>query len=353
MWNMDLSTRSWHWWFWLFFIDNHENPSRPKQFMVIWSTKDVEKIKINSYLWHKERDAVKRGNRIDFHGLIGTWYYDGKVMKEPYFMDERDFFVEDNNGPGVLKTIDDDSQVFVGNPNRYKLHLTKDDIDVNLDMVSTNHSLSDHRVTYNNFFKGYGYEILKIHKMNLEGYFDDRGKKEDVTGTVYFQKVRINSPLVPGWYWGTVHMYDGSYLQYFMPHVGQQMLRRKHSQISPLDRGERYLSKRVNFYDKGEDRTYDFKNARISKYFNSKGMPVFTLKANNGREKLDFTLDCYSRACWYFEQPLLKVIRTFLYYNEYPAMLTRFSLEGNGKRITVKDLQGGVANCEHTWGSIL
>ena len=37
-------------------------------------------------------------------------------------------------------------------------------------------------------------------------------------GTAYFQKVTVQAPSVP-WFWGMVHFDDGSYLDWFMPHL--------------------------------------------------------------------------------------------------------------------------------------
>jgi hypothetical protein len=69
--------------------------------------------------------------------------------------------------------------------------------------------------------------------------------------------------------------------------------------------------------------------------------------------RISYTLSSYSRATWYFEQPMLGFIKTLLYYNEYPVTLSRFSLEGKGINITERDLKGGMGNCEHAWGCLI
>jgi hypothetical protein len=148
-------------------------------------------------------------------------------------------------------------------------------------------------------------------------------------------------------------MYDGSYLQYYMLHLGPPIFRRKYSQSSILDFGEMYITKSISFYFKDEDKFHKFTDVKISKNYSSKGLPVFRLEGKNNREKISFTLNSYSRACWYFEQPMLRLLKTVLYYNEYPVMLSKFSLESGGKRITEKDLKGGVGNSEHAWGCLI
>ncbi|UCF08608.1 MAG: hypothetical protein JSW28_02655, partial [Thermoplasmata archaeon] len=169
IWDMDISQRSWWWWFWLIFMQNPENPKCPKQLAVIWSTKDCNQIKINDLLWVREKGIIKTGNRIEFSGAIGTWFFDGRTMREPLFLDKHDFVVEDNNGFGRLATMHTNDHVFSGGSDGYNLHLEKDDFNIDLELTSTNDCLSEPKFNYNSYFRGYGYDILKIRKMNVEG----------------------------------------------------------------------------------------------------------------------------------------------------------------------------------------
>ncbi|MEE9151164.1 MAG: hypothetical protein V3U20_04935 [Thermoplasmata archaeon] len=355
-WNMELSqrryNRSWWWWFWIFFIENKEYPPHPKQLAVIWSTKDCDRFKINDILWIKEKGVRKIGNRIEFNGVIGAWFYDGKRMIEPVILDKRDFIIENRGGNGLFISRDNDDYVLSGNPNRYNVRLKKKGFEVDFELTKTDDILSEDDHTRNNFTKSYGYEILKIRRTNLRGRIRAGLEDSEVKGTGYFQKVMINAPLILPWYWGTVHMNDGSYLQYYMLHLGPPMFRRKISQNSFLDFGERYISKSINFYSKDENRFYKFKDVKISKQFNKAGLPVFMLKGKDRWHEISITLNSYSRACWYFEQPMLRFIKTLMYYNEYPVTMSRFSLKGRGKRITEKELGGGVGNSEHAWGCL-
>ena len=356
IWNMELgkkkSKRSWWWWFWLFFMENEKNPARPKQMVVMWSTKDCDRFRINDVWWTRKKGIQKKGNRTEFGGAIGAWYYDGKEMIEPILLDKRDFAVEDKNGHGRLISCAHENYVLSGDPDHYNLSLAKKGLSVDLDMTSTNDILSEHEYTTNDFFRGYGFDILKIRRMNLDGTIKNGPEETRVKGTAYFQKVRISSPIIPSWYWGTMHTYDGSYLQYYMLHLGPPMFRRKRSQKSPWDWGEMYITKSISFYFKDEDKFYKFKDVRISKKYTKKGMPVFRLVGKNGAQRISMTLNSYSRACWYFEQPVLRFIKTLMYYNEYPVRLSRFSLERKGRKITEKDLIGGVGNSEHAWGCL-
>lgn len=354
MWDLDLSRKknSWWWWFWLFFIENEEFPQHPKQLAVMWSTKDCDRFKIHDLWWVREKDIRKVGNRIDFSGAIGAWYYDGNRMYEPAILDKRDFVTEENDGNGRLVTLDNYDYIFSSNPNGYNVRLKKKGFGIDFKLTGTKDILSEHDYTRNDFYKNYGYEILKIRRMNLKGRIETGSKMKDVKGTGYFQKVMINAPIIPPWYWGTVHMNDGSYLQYYMLHLGPPMFRRKLSQTSLLDFGERYISKSMNFYFKGDDRFYKFKDVTISKRFNEAKLPVFTLIGKNDHQEIHITLNSYSRACWYFEQPAFRFIRTLMYYNEYPVVMSKFHLKSRSRTITAKDLGGGVGNSEHAWGCL-
>jgi len=357
VWNMDLSPgshkRSWWWWFWLFFMENPENPKQPKQLAVMWSTKDCNKFRINDTWWHRQIDTQKRGNKTIIDGMVGAWYYDGKNMIEPVVLDKSFFAISENKDYGSLSSIPKPDYYLSGRPGDYKVHLENKNFKFHVDMGSTRDPLSSEKNSQNNFYFGYGFDILKIRRMNLKGTVKLGNKEEDIKGTGYFQKVRISAPIIPSWYWGTIHMYDGSYLQYYMLHLGPPMLRRKNSQSSPWDWGEKYISKSISFYSKELERPFEFRHPKITKHFNKKGLPVFKMEGEKNGYKIAYTLNSYSRATWYFEQPMLGLIKTLLYYNEYPVTLSKFLLEGKGIRITERDLKAGFCNCEHAWGFLI
>ena len=55
MWDLNTDEKiknlSWWWWWWIFFIKNPKNPARPRQLMILWSTKNCERIIVNDYDW--------------------------------------------------------------------------------------------------------------------------------------------------------------------------------------------------------------------------------------------------------------------------------------------------------------
>jgi hypothetical protein len=357
IWNMDLSSgkhkHSWWWWFWLFFMENKENPSQPKQLAVIWSTKDCNKFRINNMWWHRQRETQKRGYKMIIDGVVGAWYYDGKNMIEPVVLDKSFFAISENEDYGSLSSIPKPDYYLSGKPGKYKVHLENKDFNFHVDMSSTKDPLSYEKFSQNSFYFGYGFDILKIRRLNLKGTVKIGNKEEGIKGTGYFQKVRISAPIIPPWYWGTIHANDGSYLQYYMLHLGPPMFRRKNSQSSPWDWGEKYISKSISFYSKELERPFEFKHPTITKHFTKEGLPVFKMEGENNGYRISYTLKSYSRATWYFEQPMMGLIKTLLYYNEYPVTLSKFLLEGRGIRITERNLKGGVGNCEHAWGCLI
>ncbi|UCE36237.1 MAG: hypothetical protein JSW00_11935 [Thermoplasmata archaeon] len=357
VWNMDLTPgqhkRSWWWWFWLFFMENPENPNRPKQLAVMWSTKDCDKFRINETWWHRRKKTQKMGNQIIIDGAVGAWYYDGKKMKEPVILDKRFFAIRQKENHGILTSTPKPDYYLSGRPGEYKVHLENKNFKFHVDLTSTNDTLSDEKFSENSFYFGYGFDILKICRMNLKGVIKDVTTEGEVAGTAYFQKVRISAPIIPPWYWGTIHMQNGSYLQYYMLHLGPPMFRRKKSHKSNLDWGEKYISKSISFYSKELEKSFEFKNPKISKHFDESGLPIFKLEGMNKENSISFTLNSYSRATWYFEQPMLRFIKTVLYYNEYPVTLSKFSFKGQDVKLTEKDVGTGVGNCEHAWGCLI
>ena len=61
---------------------------------------------------------------------------------------------------------------------------------------------------------GMGYDILRLQGMKALLSIDG----EELEGTAYFQKVTVQAPSVP-WFWGMLHFSDGSYLDWFLPHI--------------------------------------------------------------------------------------------------------------------------------------
>jgi hypothetical protein len=181
-------------------------------------------------------------------------------MIEPVILDKRFFTIQQNADHGSLISTPKPDYYLSGRPGDYKVHLESRNFKFHVDMSSTHDPLSTEKFSQNSFYFGYGFDILKIRRMNLKGSVRLGNKEEEVKGTGYFQKVRISAPIIPPWYWGTIHPNDGSYLQYYMLHLGPPMLRRKLLQNSIWDWGEKYISKSISFYSKELERSFEFKH---------------------------------------------------------------------------------------------
>ena len=92
---------------------------------------------------------------------------------------------------------------------------------IRLTMKPWNEAMSTAREATATYLGSLGYDILRLHGTRCQGTIDG----EDVKGTAYFQKVCVQAPSVP-WYWGMLHLSDGSYIDWFLPHLSTTILSR-------------------------------------------------------------------------------------------------------------------------------
>jgi len=350
LWSLDTSTRikglTWWWWWWLFLIKNKENPERPKQLMILWSTKNCQTVKIDDYDWARKHDIVKGPNGLRFNGMAAAWYFDGNSMEDPVLLEEHDFSSAWNAKGGSLGPTNGRMPAFSGGDGNYRVQLNAKGTDFLFNMSPWTKFQSEPRHSHKKYAGRMGYDILKIYGSKLAGSIGGA----PIEGTAYFQKVMVNAPAVP-WYWGMFHGQDGSYVDYFMPHIGLPCLRRSYSPHSVWDRLELPLSKKINFFHEPSQKHYEFRRNISIKKSVDHGLPTFFVSAKQGDAEIRMKLRAYSRACWKFRQPLGK-LETVLYYNEYPTTMEEFILK-DGTTIIRKDDLGSVAgNTEHAWGTL-
>lgn len=342
---------SWYWWWWIFFIDNPENPKKPKQLMILWSTKYTDDIKINDVAWSSKKLPEWHGNVLKFNGMTAAWWFDGKEMHEPLVLKKMDFEVTRDKDRGELRPICKDDYRFYGNEDEYRVNIVDDENDFRLVMTPWNKYLQEHRFKENHYTKKYSYNILKIYGMKLHGTIDGR----KIKGSAYFQRVNVNAPAMP-WYWGLVHCESGSFMHYFRPFIGPQMFRCKSKARSKLDWGDITLSKSLHFYHKETDTEYEFEKKDISvKHTFRNQQPVFYIHGEDNDKLFHLELEAYSRAHWRFQQRRKLGMRSILYYNEYPASVKDFLFQTKDGSLKVrkKDLGRTHANFEHSWGKLM
>ena len=129
-----------------------------------------------------------------------------------------------------------------------------------LELTPWNSALSTARQANATYAANMGYDILRLHGTRVNGKLDD----QEVSGTAYFQKVCVQAPSVP-WYWGMLHLNDGSYIDWFLPHVSFTVSARDNRPWKRRDTGHLGLSQGGLFHDPINNRSERFSNVRVRK----------------------------------------------------------------------------------------
>jgi hypothetical protein len=339
--------------------------------MVLHSTKNSDKVKVMDHTWVRAYKLSKateqpRGGgapheRVKFHGMSAAWWFDGQQMHDPWLLKDLEFESSYAGGLGSLTVKGRDDLYMRGDGRTYAVGVADDtgQTRMRFEMEPWSAWLSEHRYAKSNIWRHWGYDIMKIHAMKMKGTIEGPGgATEAVEGTAYFQKVRVNAPSTP-WYWLVLHAENGLYLDYFQPNVGAQMWRRTARQRSVFDKwsfAEIKLRNNLEVFDPETQELHTIKKFRLRHTYEKGGkMPVFRASGEGPTARVALTLKTYSRAYWRFEQKhLAGLVKSILYYNEYPSELTDFSFEDlkTGRRLSRSDLGFVAANCEQTWGKL-
>ncbi len=346
----ELKSRTWWWWWFIFFFDNPANALRTQQMVILWGTRNCRKLVINGFPWKNDGRFHRQGDTIETRGVAAGWYYDGGKMHDPLFVDSGDLVTRIAGDGGTLAVKSQSTYALDATARPFRILVSRPDLRIDLALDRWTDHLDPIVPTGKDYLGHLGYKMHKIRGSKVKGTVQMAGEKREVEGTAYFQKVRINSPTSP-WYWGIFQSEDGSFIDYFMPHLGPPMLRRDAKHESNLDWGERMLSRGWQFIEGESGRLHKFKKIKMSKRY-EEGLPVFLLQGEEGEQKLRMEMTSYARAYWEVVQPLLGPITTLLYYNEYPVNLTEFEYREGSEKWTLADLGRVVGNCEHAWGIV-
>lgn len=355
MWTLDTSDRiknlTWWWWWWLFFI--HDKNHRPRQFMILWSTKNADNVLVNNFEWKRRMDIEKLGNLLRFHGMVAAWFYDGEMMHEPYLLKEDYFRCKyDKNKPNIGKLEHEGDKIshYSYDGEKYTVFAHSSEYKIKFEIYPWIEKLCDGHYVKKKMLGKMGYSIFRFYYMKCRGMIEHEDK-EEFEGSAYFQKVTVNAPAIP-WYWGVIHFEDGSYVDYYKPHIGIPMFRTTDNQKSKLTFGELPVSMSAFFYHRPTDSIYKFKKVKIT--FNLRNsLPVFRVVCKGGKNsghEMKIILKTYSRTYWRFEQKKKFPMKSILYYNEYPAIVGRFEFKSRDLKVADGDLGRAYANCEHSWG---
>jgi hypothetical protein len=344
----ELKNRTWWWWFWLFFFKS-EDSEKWKQLMILWGTRNCKKLKIDDMTWEPDGVLKRSENGLEVPGITAAWYFDGKRMIDPLFLEQGNLVSNWTKDNAHLTLENRGRCAFSSSNGNFKVEAAFEDLSIDLDISKWKPHLYNLVPTGKNYFSVLGYKMVKIRACKVEGQMKIKGNSEDVEGTTYFQKVRINSPTSP-WYFGTFHSARGDYIDYFMPHIGSPMLRRTARHDSKLYFWEKILSKGIHFVE-ADGKSHNIKNLDMIKEYEN-DMPIFHLSGNDNGKRIEIEMRPYSRACWRVEQPLLRVLSTILHYNEYPAYVSNFKFRDGDREITLEDTGFTIGNCEHAWGIV-
>ncbi|MFH1473328.1 MAG: hypothetical protein ABIE55_00380 [Candidatus Aenigmatarchaeota archaeon] len=310
---------AWWWWFWLFFFNNPKNPGKPRQLMILWSTKNVKEIECNKLKIRLNRNS----DRKNLDGAVAVWYFDGEKMNHNFVLEQCNLKLSGNELSSDSKT-----------PTSFSTDNNKNMVKIGNDFTFIAESNKGHKFSMpvyrsNNYLGNVGYSILKMNRLSLRGKI----RNEPISGSAYFQRVFVNAPSVP-WYWGIFHFENGGILTYFNPHVFGKSIK-----------------KDISFFDGRSMHKFDnIKVRRLGKY-----LPTFLITGINEKERISFKVKSYSHSSWSFKKKSLGIIPNKLVYNEYPSVISDLKLTNNktGRSILLKKLGKSVGNAEHTTGLLL
>ena len=371
---------TWDWWWWLLMLDDEQGNPSGKQLMVLWSTKDNPKVMVSGTEWTpKGRPGFDESGGISLDGMVCAWWFDGKRMYEPYIKKKCRMIVVDdqhpswpkkssNSGEGggavVPLTDEDMSMGLKSDLSEFWLNLHTNEFpqDANVPkkmefkLTPWNNAMSTARHATATYAMDMGYDILRLHGCKVSGLLDD----EAIKGTAYFQKVCVQAPSVP-WYWGMLHLSDGSYIDWFLPHLSMTITSRDIQPWKKRDLGHMSLSQGGLFHDVISGESIPFKNVRVEKYASDfvegehgatpgSNLPGFKIEMWTETVRINIDVEAIDRAHWAFEQPTIGGLVSNFTYNEYPLRVKSLSIIDDKGTRSLSDYDWARGNAEHSWG---
>ncbi len=371
---------TWDWWWWLLMLEDDDGNPSGKQLMVLWSTKDNPKVSVSGTNWEpKGRPGFDDSGAISLDGMVCAWWFDGKRMFEPYIKHKCRMVVindehpswplnSESSGKGggavVPITSQDLSMGLKSDLSEFWLNLHTDKFPqqksvpqkMSFTLTPWNKAMSTARHATATYAMDMGYDILRLHGCKVSGKLDN----QDISGTAYFQKVCVQAPSVP-WYWGMLHLSDGSYIDWFLPHLSFTVTSRDNKPWRKRDMGHLSLSQGGLLHDASLGESVKFSNVRVEKFATQRvegehgsnpgeSLPGFKVEMWDETNKIIIEVEAIDRAHWAFEQPTIGGIVSSFTYNEYPLYVKYLKIiDGNGIR-THEDFDWIRGNAEHSWG---
>ncbi len=346
---------TWDWWWWLVMLDGDEKNPAGRQLMVLWSTKDNSFVEVNGVAWEPSgRPGFDGKGSIAMDGMVAAWYYDGNELVEPLVLEKSRIIVLAENHPewpfkkgGIIAshTEQEYSMGLNAKEDEFWVKLETDYGEFDLKMLPWNTAMSSLKVAQSEYGLGMGYGISRLHGSICKG----KVRGESVTGTAYFQKVCVQAPSPP-WFWGMLHFDDGSYIDWFLPHISPTMTSKDSEPWKDRDFTHFPLSMGGLFHDVSRQRTERFSELRVERTCNPDNLPTFHIHMWNGVTEVRIEAKAVTRAHWTFDQPTRGGMASHLTYNEYPLDVIRLEIDdelGIRYRHDWTTIHG---NAEHSWG---
>jgi len=346
---------TWDWWWWLIMLEDEDGSPSGQQLMCLWSTKDTKIVDVSGMEWRSEGRPKTQDGAINLSGIIASWYWDGKKLHEKFVFEKcrmicmpatHDSWPDDGDLGGAVISLSDReySMGLSSDAGEFWLRLQADK-DVNLRMKPWNERLSQVRTFSGEYPAQMGYDITRLHGTKVSG--EIAGK--EVKGTGYFQKVCVQAPSPP-WFWGMLHLSDGSYIDWFLPHISPTMLKGDNRAWSWNDISEVALSKSALFHDAQSERSEKFAQLEVRRERMKNDLPRFFVKMYNGRCAIELVVEAVCRAHFTFDQPSRGGLVSHLTYNEYPLHVKSLKISNENGERGLSDYEWIRGNAEHSWG---
>ena len=366
---------SW-WWYWvLILVPDPNNPKRSRQLMALWSTKETRAVRVSGHWWEPgSRMHKDEHGGFVLPGMVCAWWYDGEEMHEPLTMrecrmavvsDEHPLWPDEGDGlgAGAVVPLDREDLSMGMNPGNESMWLSLSS-DREARERGAPATFEAHltpwwgppsELTYRNneIILEMGYDILRLQGMKSRLIVDG----EEFEGTAYFQKVTVQAPSVP-WFWGMLHFDDGSYMDWFMPHITPLSTAKDDKPWRKRDTTRIPLKEAGIFHDRIRGVTHEFDHCEVvlSKSADNlmdrygHPLPDFWVRMRNNSTRVDLRIRAVSRARWTFDQPTRAGLVSHLTYNEYPFEVVSISIHDEAGERTESDYAWIHGNAEHSWG---